>query len=116
MRKVTPSLFIAAELEQKMLRGAMRPLYFEQVRIYRNSCQQAETSVPWRVTTISSEQLPNYIFIAFQLQAKYIYYGNQEVTPVVFDIGTLNHLSCLINSTWLPDRELGLVVIMGELT
>ena len=35
MPKVTPSLPIAAELEQKLVSGAMRRLYFEQVRIYR---------------------------------------------------------------------------------
>ena len=104
MRKVTPSLFIAAVLEQKMLRGAMRPLYFEQVRIYRNSYQQTETScVAWRVTTNSSEQLPNYISVAFQMQAMY---GDQEKNSVVFDAGTLSCISCWINSTRFPDREL----------
>ena len=82
MPKITPSLPVAADLEQKLVSGAMRRLYFEQVRIYPNSYQQTETSVAWRVTTNSSEQLPNYIFVAFQLQAKY---GDQEKNPVVFD-------------------------------
>ena len=103
MRKVTPSLFIAAEVEQKMLRGAIRPLYFEQVRIYRHSYQQPETSVAWRVTTNSSEQLPNYISVAFQMQAMY---GDQEKNSVVFDAGTLSCISCWINSTQFPHREL----------
>ena len=85
MPKITPSLPLAADLEQKLVSGAMRRLYFEQVRIYRNSFQQTETSVAWRVTTNSSEQLPNYIFVAFQLQAKY---GSQVANPVVFDAGT----------------------------
>ena len=100
MPKVTPSLPIAADL---LVSGEMRRLYFEQVRIYRNSYQQTETSVAWRVTTNSSEQLPNYIFVAFQLQAKY---GSQEANPVVFDAGTLSHISCWINMTRFPDREL----------
>ena len=51
------------------------------IRIYRNSYQENETSVALRVTTNSSERLPNYIFVAFQLQAKY---GDQEKNPVVF--------------------------------
>ena len=45
MPKITPSLPIAADLEQKLVSGAIRRLYFEQVRIYRNSNEQTETSV-----------------------------------------------------------------------
>lgn len=103
MPKVTPSLPIAAAIEQKLVSGAMRQLYFEQVRIYRQSYQQTEISSTWRVTTNSSEQLPNYIFVAFQLQDKY---GDQETNPVVFDAGTLSRISCGINSKRFPDREL----------
>ena len=103
MPKITPSLPIAADLEQKLVSGAMRRLYFEQVRIYRNSYQQTETSVAWRVTTNSSEQRPNYIFVAFQLQAKY---GSQEANPVVLDASTLSRISCWINCTRFPKREL----------
>ena len=53
--------------------------------------------------TNSSEPLPNYIFVAFQLQAKY---GSLEPNPVVFDAGALSRTSCWINSTQLPDWEL----------
>ena len=105
MPKVTPSLQIAADIEQKLVNGAMRQLYFEQVRIYRQSYEQTETSTTWRVTNVnnSSEQLPNYIFDAFQLQTRY---GDKETNPVVFDAGTLSRISCWVNSIRFPDREL----------
>ncbi len=75
MPKLTPSLVVQSELEGKLVSGVMKKLYFEQVRIYRNTYNNGETSPVWRVTTNSSEQLPNYVFVAFQLQAKY---GDQE--------------------------------------
>ena len=103
MPKVTPSLQIAAEIESRLVDGALRQLYFEQARIYRQSYQQTETTATWRVATNSSEQLPNYVFVAFQLQARY---ENQETNPVVFDAGSLSRISCWINSTRFPDREL----------
>ena len=37
------------------------------------------------------------------MQAKY---GDHEKNPVVFDEGTLSRISCWINSTRFPDREL----------
>ncbi len=103
MPKLTPSLAVQSDLEGKLVSGVMKKLYFEQVRIYRNTYNNAETSPVWRVTTNSSEQLPNYVFVAFQLQAKY---GDQETNPVVFDAGTLSRISCWINSKRFPDREL----------
>ena len=111
MPKVTPSLQIAVDIKNRLVDGALRQLYFEQVRIYRQSYQQTEMAPTWRVTTNSSEQLPNYVFVAFQLQTKY---GNQETNPVVFDAGTLSRISCWINSTRFPDRELEVSIAAGS--
>ena len=95
MPRVTPRLSITAELEQKLVSGVIHRLYFEQVRIYHNSYEQAETSVPWLVTTNSSEQPPNYVFVAFQPQAKFCY---QETKPMAFDAGPWSCISCWIYS------------------
>ena len=103
MPKVTPSLEVASQIEQKLVSGFMKSLYFEQCRIYRQQYGAAELTPTWRVTTNNSEQLPTHVFIAFAAATRD---NNQQQSNQVFDHATVKRIQVRINSTQYPDREL----------
>ena len=103
MPKVTPSLEVARQIEQKLVLGFMKSLYFEQCRIYRQQYGAAELTPTWRVTTNNSEQLPTHVFIAFAAATRD---NNQEQNNQVFDHASVKRIQVRINSTQYPDREL----------
>ena len=103
--KVRPSLKIQSHLESKLVKGHLRDLYFEQVRIYRNQFGATEVSPSWRVTTNSNEELPTHVFVAIQAVGRD---NNQEQNNQVFDNAKLKSMAVYINSERYPERELEL--------
>ena len=67
MPKVKPSLKIESELDSMLLKGHIKNLYFEQMRVYRTMFQPTETSMTWRITTQPGTELPRHVFIVFNL-------------------------------------------------
>ena len=105
--------FVVAKTHAKCISGigyhgklvgiAMRQLYFEQVRIYCNANSNVEMFVSWLLSrTNSSEQLPVYVFVAFQLQTNNV---DKEMNPVVFYTSNLSPISCWIKSTQFSNWE-----------
>ena len=103
MPKLRLSISVQTELEASLLSGAQRSLYFEQMRVYRNQFVHTETSTVWRVTSVSSEQLPRHVFIAFANVARD---GNQTQIDQVFDHANLARLAVLVNSRQYPERDI----------
>ena len=102
MPKVKPSLKIESELDSMLLKGHIKNLYFEQMRVYRTMFQPTETSMTWRITIQPGTELPRHVFIAFQSNERD---NNQEMNNMVFDNANLRRISCRINSVQYPERE-----------
>ena len=101
--KITPSLEITSKIEQKLVKGHLRDLYFEQSRIYRRQYGSTDTSPSWRITTNSNEELPTHVFCCIQAAPRD---GDQEQNNQVFDNGNLRSISLHVNSERFPEREL----------
>ena len=102
MPKVKPSLKIESEINSQLVKGHIKQLYFEQVRVYRTMYQPTETNMTWRITTQPGTELPRHIFVAFQSSERD---NNQEMNNMVFDNANLRRISCRVNSTQYPERE-----------
>jgi len=102
MPKVKPSLKIESEINSQLLKGHIKQLYFEQMRVYRTMYQPTETNMTWRITTQPGTELPRHVFVAFQSSERD---DNQEMNNMVFDNANLRRISCRINSTQYPERE-----------
>ena len=66
MPKVKPSLQVESQINSMLVKGHIKQLYFEQMRVYRTMYQPTETSMTWRITTQLGTELPRHIFVAFQ--------------------------------------------------
>ena len=51
MPKVKASLRVESEIHSMLVKGHIKELYFEQMRVYRTMFQSTETSMTWRITT-----------------------------------------------------------------
>ena len=102
MPKVKPSLRVESEIDSMLVKGHIKELYFEQMRVYRTMFQSTETSMTWRITTQPGTELPRHVFIAFQSSERD---SNQEINNMIFDIANLRRISCRINSVQYPERE-----------
>lgn len=102
MPKVKPSLKLESEIDSMLVKGHIKELYFEQMRVYRTMFQPTETSMTWRITTQPGTELPRHVFIAFQSSERD---SNQEMNNMIFDNANLRHISCRINSVQYPERE-----------
>ena len=102
MPKVKPSLKIESEINSQLVKGHIKQLYFEQMRVYRTMYQPTETNMTWRITTQPGTELPRHIFVAFQSSERD---NNQEMNNMVFDNANLRRISCRVNSTQYPERE-----------
>ena len=100
--KVKPSLKVETELDSMLVKGLIKHLYFEQMRVYRTMFQPTETSMSWRITTQPGTELPRHIFVAFQSTERD---NNQEMNNMIFDNANLRRISCRINSVQYPERE-----------
>ena len=49
MPKVKPSLRVESEINFMLVKGHIKELYFEQMRMYRTMFQSTETSMTWRL-------------------------------------------------------------------
>ena len=85
-----------------LVKGHIKELYFEQMRVYRTMFQSTETSMTWRITTQPGTELSRHVFIAFQSNERD---SNQEINNMIFDIANLRRISCRINSVQYPERE-----------
>jgi len=50
MPKAKPSLKIESEIDSKLVKGHIKQLYFEQMRVYRAMFQTNEINMIWRIT------------------------------------------------------------------
>ena len=66
MPKVKPNLRVESETDSMLMKGHIKELYFEPMRVYRTMFQPTETSMTWRITTQPRTELPKHVFIAFQ--------------------------------------------------
>ena len=102
MPKVKPSLKLESEIDSMLVKGHIKKLYFEQMRVYRTMFQPTETSMTWRITTQPGTELPRHVLIAFQSSERD---SNQEINNMIFDNANLRRISCRINSVQYPERE-----------
>ena len=102
MLKVKPSLRVESEIDAMLLKGHIKQLYFEQMRVYRTMFQSTETSMTWRITTQPGTELPRHVFVAFQSSERD---NNQQLNNMIFDNANLRRISCRINSIQYPERE-----------
>ena len=102
MPKVKPSLSVESEINAQLVKGHIKQLYFEQMRVYRTMFQPTETTMSWRVTTAAGSELPRHVFVAFQSSERD---NNQQFNNMIFDNANLRRISCRINSTQYPERE-----------
>ena len=65
MPKVKPSLRVESEIDAMLVKGHIKQLYFEQMRVYRTMFQSTEISMTWRITTQPGTELPRHVFVAF---------------------------------------------------
>ena len=59
MPKVKPNLRVKSEIDSMLVKGCIKKLYFEQMRVYRTMFQPIHTSMTWRIAT----QLGNCTFL-----------------------------------------------------
>ena len=102
MPKVKPRLKVESQLDSMLVKGHIKHLYFEQMRVYRTMFQATETSMTWRITTQPGTELPRHLFVAFQSSERD---SNQVMNNMVFDNANLRRISCRINSIQYPERE-----------
>lgn len=102
MPKVQPSLKVESDINSMLMKGHIKELYFEQMRVYRTMFQSTETNMTWRITTQPGTELPRHVFVAFQSSERD---SNQELNNMIFDNANLRRISCRINSIQYPERE-----------
>ena len=102
MPKVKPSLRVESEIGSMLVKGHIKELYFEPMRVYRTMFQPTETSMTWRITTQPGTELLRHVFIAFQSSKRD---SNQEINNMIFDNANLRRISCRINSVQYSERE-----------
>ena len=102
MPKVKPSLRVESEIDSMLVKGHIKELYFEQMRVYQTMFQPTQTSMTWRITTKPGTELPRHVFIAFQSSKRD---SNQVMNNMIFDNANLRRISCRINSVQYPERE-----------
>ena len=112
MPKVKPRLRVKLEIDSMLVKGHIKELYFEQMRVYRRMFQPTQTSMTWRITTQPGTVLPRHVFIAFQSSERdSIAFqsserdSNQVMNNMIFDNANLRRISCRINSVQYPERE-----------
>ena len=66
MPKVKPNLRVESEIDSMLVKGYIKELYFEQMRVYQTMFQPTQTNMTWRNTTQPGTELPRHVFIAFQ--------------------------------------------------
>ena len=59
MPKVKPSLRVESQIDSMLVKGHIKELYFEQMRVYRTMFQPTETSMTWRITTQPELNFPD---------------------------------------------------------
>ena len=85
-----------------LVKGYIKELYFEKMRVYRTMFQPTRTSMTGRITTQLGTELPRHVFIAFQSSERN---SNQEINNMIFDNANLRRINCRINSVQYPERE-----------
>ena len=61
MPKAKPSLRVESEIDSLLVKGHIKELHFEQMRVYRTMFQSTETSMIWRITTQPRTELPKHV-------------------------------------------------------
>jgi len=102
MPKVKSSLTVESEINSKVVKGHIKQLYFEQMRVYRKMFQPTKINSTWRITTQPRSELPRNVFLAFQSNERD---NNQQINNMIFDNANLRRISCQINSVQFPEGE-----------
>jgi len=100
--KVKPSVKVEFEINSKPVKGHIKQLYFEQMRMYITMFQPTEINSTWRITTQPGTELPRHVFVAFQSSE---WDSNQEMNNMIFDNANLRRISFRINSVQFPEKE-----------
>jgi len=90
------------EIDSKLVKGHIKQLYSEQMRVYRTMFQPTEINMTWRITTHPGSELPSHVFVAFQSSNRD---GNQQMNNMIFDNANLRRISCRINSVQYPEHK-----------
>ena len=106
MPKVKPSLRVESEINSMLVKGHIKELYFEQMRVYRTMFQPTQTSMTWRITTQPKTELPRYVFIAFQSSERD---SNQEINNMIFDNANLNVLAVGLTAYNILNENLNVI-------
>ena len=69
--KVKLSLRVESGIDSMLVKGHIKELYFEQMRVYRTMFQPTQRSMTWRITTQPGTELPRHVFIAFQSRMRF---------------------------------------------
>ncbi len=104
MPKVKPSIKYLQTIEEGLISGNKKHLYFEQMRVYReqfNATQRVNQT--WRITTNQGSELPRHIFIAFQSTAQD---ENQISNNMIFNNAGLQRIQVKVNNGRYPEQEL----------
>ena len=59
MPKVKPSLRVKSEIDSMLVKGNIKELYFEQMRVYQTMFQPTQTSMTWRITAQPELKFPD---------------------------------------------------------
>jgi len=89
MLKVKPSLKVESEINSKLVKGHIKQLYFEQMRVYRTMFQPTEINLTWRITTQPGSELPRHVFVAFQSSERV---NNQEMNNMISDNANIRRI------------------------
>jgi len=108
MPKVKPSLEIESEIDTKLVKGHIKQLYFEQMRVYRTMFQPTEITMTWRITIQPGSKLPRHVLVAFQSSE---HKSNQQMNYMIFDNANLRRISCQINSVQYPEWNMKLTFL-----
>ena len=65
-----------------LVKGHIKELYFELMRVYRTMFQPTQTSMTWRITIQSGTELLRHVFIAFQSSERD---SNQVMNNMIFN-------------------------------
>ena len=96
------NLKIESQVDSMLVKGHIKNLYFEQMRVYRTMFQPTETSMTWRITTQPGTELPRHVFVVFQSSERD---NNPQINNLIFDNANLRRISCRINSVQYSERE-----------
>ena len=100
MPHVTPADENKMELYRIIKRKEKLPVGYRMIQCDTASIPQA-TSFSWRLSVISSTEVPRFIIVGFQTDKS----NNQEANPSIFNHVRVNNIYAMLNSTMYPTAD-----------